>query len=150
MQIWAEAKELWKQGEKLWPEGDLLRAAEEAARDAMEADDRIGTVGEYLDTLLPENWSRMDLYERRNFLADRKDPMMPKGTVQRTRVSNMEIWSECFGRDPSDLKPADSYSIAALMVRFPDWKRTERVLKLPMYGRQRVYERRVTEPDFLK
>ena len=152
-QIWAEAKYYWKNGEKLWLEGDLLAASEEAARDAMEADDRLGMVEEYLDTLLPENWAQMDLYERRNWLSDRKDPTQPKGTVLRERVSNAEVWAECFNRNPSDMKPADSYAIAALMVRFHNWKRTEKVQRLPLYGRQRLYERLVVQddvPDFLQ
>ena len=119
----------------------------------MELDDRLGMVEQYLDTLLPENWSEMDLYERRNYLSDRKDPTLPKGTVRRERVCNAEIWTECFGRNLSDMKPADSYAIAALMVRFPNWQRTEKVHKHPIYGRQRQYERLVTEedlPEFLK
>ena len=152
-QIWAEAKYYWESGEKLWLEGDLLSASEEAARDAMEADDRLGMVEEYLDTFLPENWAEMDLYERRNWLSDRKDPTQPKGTVQRERVSNAEVWAECFSRNPSDMKPADSYAIAALMVRFRNWKRTEKVQRLPLYGRQRLYERLVVQdemPDFLQ
>lgn len=152
-QIWAEAKYYWQNGEKLWLEGDLLSASEEAARDAMEADDRLGMVEEYLDTLLPENWAEMDLYERRNWLSDRKDPTQPTGTVQRERVSNAEVWAECFSRNPSDMKPADSYAIAALMVRFRNWKRTEKVQRLPLYGRQRLYERLAVQdemPDFLQ
>ena len=75
--------------------------------DAMESDERQGMVEEYLNTLLPDNWSHMDLYERRNFLTDNT---AAKGTVQRKSVSNAEIWSECFCRNLSDLKPSDSYS----------------------------------------
>ena len=40
--------------------------AEKAQRSAMEADDRLGMVEQYRDTLLPVNWRDMDLYERRN------------------------------------------------------------------------------------
>ena len=119
----------------------------------MELDDRSGMVEEYLETLLPENWAGMDLYERRNYLSDRKDPTLRKGTVRRECVSNAEIWTECFGRNLSDMKPADSYAIAALMMRFDGWKRTEKVQRLPIYGRQRIYERLIRRPeipDFLE
>ena len=95
----------------------------------------------------------MDLYERRAWLADRKDPTKLKGTVRREKVCNAEIWAECFSRNPSDMKPADSYAIAALMVRFRNWKRTEKVQRLPLYGRQRLYERLAVQdemPDFLQ
>lgn len=148
-QIWAEAKHYWQQGEKLYLEGDLIGEAEEAQRSAMEADERQGMVEQYLETLLPPNWNEMDLYERRNYLSDRKDPTLPKGTVRREKVSNAEIWAECLGRNLADMKPADSYAIAALMLQIPEWKKAERLMSLPVYGRQRVYERVADMPDFL-
>lgn len=92
----------------------------------------------YLNTLLPDNWNSMDLYERRNFLTNSTSA---KGTVQRKTVSNAEIWSECFCRNLSDLKPSDSYAIAALMTKVDGWERTEKIRKLAIYGRQRIYER---------
>ena len=115
----------------------------------MEADERQGMVEQYRDVLLPENWREMDLYERRNYLSDRKDPTLAKGTVRREKVCNAEIWAECFGRNPSDMKPADSYAIAALMAQVPGWRKAEKLMSLPLYGRQRVYERYAVLPDFL-
>ena len=108
----------------------------------MEQDDRLGMVEEYLNTLLPENWDRMELYERRNYLSDRKDPTLQKGTVRRMQVSNAEIWVECFGRNMSDMKPADSYAISALMVQLRDWEKSTIRVRLPIVGMQRVYIRR--------
>jgi len=149
-QIWAEARHCWQQGEKLYLEGELIRESEEAQRSAMEADERQGMVEQYLDTLLPDTWREMDLYERRNYLSDRKDPTQPKGTVRREKVSNAEIWAECFGRNLSDMKPADSYAIAALMTQVAGWRKAEKLMSLPLYGRQRVYERCAELPDFLE
>ena len=141
-QIWAEAVHYWKNGEKLWLEGDLLAAGEEAARDAMELDDRSGMVEEYLEMLLPDNWAEMDLYERRNYLSDRNDPTQPRGTVRRRQVSNLEIWAECFGRNPADMKAADSYAIAAIMLQMEDWEKSWERHRIPIYGMQRLYLRR--------
>jgi len=140
-QIWAEAIHIWKSGEKLYLEGELAAESEKAQRSAMEADDRLGMVEQYLDTLLPENWRDMDLYERRNYLSDRKDPTLPKGTVLRRKVSNAEIWAECFGRQLADMKPTDSYAIAALMMQVEGWERTGERSNLPIYGQQRMYTR---------
>lgn len=139
-QIWAEAKYYYEQGEKLYLEGDLLTEAEEAQRSAMETDERQGLVEQYLSKLLPENWSEMDLYQRRNFL-DGDDITSTSGTVERTEVSNAEIWCECFGRNIADLKPSDSYAIAALMTQVNGWKRTNCRGSQPLYGRQRLYEK---------
>jgi putative DNA primase/helicase len=138
-QIWAEAKHYYESGEKLYLEGGLLSDAEEAQRSAMEADERQGLVEKYLDTLLPENWPNMNLYQRRNFLDG--DITTDSGKVRRLSVSNAEIWCECFGRSLSELKPSDSYAIAALMTQINGWKRSSRRVTQPIYGRQRIYER---------
>ncbi len=139
-QLWAEAKHYYEAGEKLYLEDDLLEQAEEAQRGAMEADERVGLVEQYLSKLLPTNWSTMDLFQRRTFLDG--DVTAEKGTVLRTEVSNAEIWCECYGRNIADLKPSDSYAIAALMTQIDDWERTTRKRKLPIYGQQRIYVRK--------
>ena len=138
LQMWAEAKYLYGQGEPLYLNSQESSEALSEQIDAMESDERQGMVEEYLNTLLPDNWSHMDLYERRNFLTDNTSA---KGTVQRKTVSNAEIWSECFCRNLSDLKPSDSYAIAALMTKVDGWQRTDKIRKLAIYGRQRIYER---------
>lgn len=140
-QFWAEAKEIWKSGEKLYLEGDLLEAAEEAQQSAMEVDERLGMVEEYLNAMLPDDWADMDLFQRRNFLQGSEFGMPEhKGSVLRTEVSNAEIWCECYGKSLQELKPTDSYSIAALMAQIPGWKRTASIKRQPIYGRQRLYQ----------
>lgn len=141
-QFWAEAKEIWKSGEKLYLEGDLLEAAEEAQQSAMEVDERVGMVEEYLNTRLPDDWANMDLFQRRNFLQGSEFGMPEhKGFVLRTEVSNAEIWCECYGKSLQELKPTDSYSIAALMAQLPNWERTASIKRQPIYGRQRLYRK---------
>ena len=137
-QLWAEAKYLYRHGETLTLNSEENAEAVEEQIGAMETDERQGMVEEYLDTLLPENWSSLDIYERRNFLTD---STAAKGTIARDTVSNAEIWCECFCRNLSDLKPADSYAIAALMTKVGGWNRTGKIRKLPVYGRQRIYEK---------
>lgn len=141
-QFWAEAKEIWKSGEKLYLEGDLLEAAEEAQQSAMEVDERLGMVEEYLNTRLPDDWADMDLFQRRNFLQGSEFGMPEhKGVHRRTEVSNAEIWCECYGKSLQELKPTDSYSIAALMAQLPNWERTTSIKRQPIYGRQRLYKK---------
>jgi predicted P-loop ATPase len=140
-QFWAEAKEIWKSGEKLYLEGDVLEEAEKAQKGAMEADERVGMVEEYLNTLLPDDWDSMDLFARRNYLSGTEfGRPVHAGTVARTFVSNAEIWCECFNRNLSELKTTDSYQIAALMAQIPGWERTSSIKRLPIYGRQRLYQ----------
>lgn len=144
-QIWAEAKVIWKSGEKLYLEGEMIKDAADAQREAMEIDERQGMVEEYLQTLLPNNWDAMDTFARRSFIADKNAPTSPIGTVERETVSNAEIWVECFGRSLSELKPADSYALAALMTRVSGWERTKVKKRIPIYGEQRLYSRVVAK-----
>ena len=141
-QFWAEAKEIWKSGEKLYLEGDILEEAEEAQRGAMETDERIGMIEEYLNTDLPDDWAEMDLFARRNFLTGTEFGRPEHdGKSIRTDVSNAEIWCECFGKSLQELKPSDSYGIAAMMAQIPGWERTAVIRRQPIYGRQRLYQK---------
>ena len=140
-QIWAETLVFYRKGEKLYLEGeDAMQAVEEQA-DAMETDEREGLVREYLDTLLPENWDSLDLYERRNFLSGMGfTDIGKKGTVRRISVCNMEIWCECFCKDSSSMKKSDSYEIGSIMQKIEGWDKSERD-NFSFYGRQRAYTR---------
>ena len=140
-QIWAETVFLYNKGEKLYLEGEEADAAVREQTSAMETDEREGLVRAYLNTLLPENWLEMSLYERRNYLngSDFGNETQ-KGTVKRSSVSNIEIWCECFGREASSLKKTDSYEIAAIMRKIPEWEKSKDApVTLPLYGRQRIY-----------
>ena len=139
-QIWAEAKHLYEAGEELFLKGELVGEATAAQRDALEEDERQGMVEEYLNTLLPANWSEMDVYARREYLRG-EDPIAHKGTVRRVVVSNAEIWCECFGKPLADMKRADSYAINALMMKVKGWERSKSKKRQPIYGQQRVYVR---------
>ena len=140
-QVWAEVMVYAKAGEKLYLPPELEAYAKEEQRAAMERDDREGLVQEYLDMLLPDHWDSMDVYKRRDYVRDADDPMRPDGSVRRMEVSNMEIWCECFGKAKEDMKPSDSYAIAAIMERVDGWSRTGKAKVLPIYGKQRIYRR---------
>ena len=148
-QIWAEAKHYEKEGEKLYLEGDIAQAALEAQAEAVEADDRVGIVAEYLDTPIPDNWDHIPLTMRRMFLATGKVSDNPfDGTdqpigplVQRHHVSKIEIWAECFNRDPDSMRKIDSHEITAIIQQLENWEDTGKRQRLPIYGRQRMFKR---------
>ena len=140
--MWAEALIYAKDGESLYLSGELEEYAKKEQSAAMELDDREGLVAAYLDTLLPNDWSSMDIYQRRNYINDSDDPTHPLGTVRRTTVSNIEIWCECFGKLKEDFKPSDSYAISAIMARLTSWEKTGSSMRLSIYGKQRIYKRK--------
>ena len=141
-QIWAEVLVYVKAGERLYLDGKMEDTAKSEQREAMESDEREGLVREYLDTLLPEKWDGMDLFERRNFLygEDFGKPDLV-GTVRRMSVSNMEIWCECFGKERANLKRMDSGEISAIMARIGGWDSGRKKERISLYGPQWVYRR---------
>lgn len=141
-QIWAEVLVYVKAGERLYLDGNMEDVAKSEQREAMESDEREGLVREYLDTLLPEKWDDMDLFERRNFLHgdDFGKPDLI-GTVRRMSVSNMEIWCECFGKERANLKRMDSGEISAIMARIGGWTPEARKERIALYGPQWLYRR---------
>ena len=141
-QIWAEVLVYCNRGEKLYLDGEVLKLAEKEQKNAMESDDRVGMVEDYLNTLLPKNWNDMTIYERRNFLNGydlEEGPAL--GTVRRERVCNMEIWCECFGRDRGSFKRQDANEICAIMAKIDGWKKSSSKLRFKLYGIVSCYER---------
>lgn len=138
-QIWAEALELVEAGEKLYLTPEEDRLAKDEQRAAMESDEREGLVREYLDTLLPDNWDTMDLFDRRNFLSGNElGEIGRKGTVRRTKVSSMEIWCECFGKERANIGRADSNAITAILIKL-EWERFPNKIRMQLYGPQYVF-----------
>ena len=139
LQIWAEALVYVRQGEKLYLSPEMDALAKDEQREAMESDEREGLVREYLDTLLPERWAEMDLFERRNFLSGSDfGGLQEKGTVRRTSVSNMEIWCECFGKERANLRRTDSNELTGILARL-GWKRADNKVRIPLYGPQYIF-----------
>ena len=114
---------------------DLDKIATSKQIRALEQDERLGLVSEYLEKLLPEDWDDKDLTERRFFMDDSASV----GTVKRTEVSVMEIWAECFKMSPAAKKRADSDDIARILLQL-GWKRSGNAKRIKIYGLQRCYQ----------
>jgi len=142
-QIWAETLVLYRKGEKLYLEGEEAVLAVEEQSQAMEADEREGLVRTYLETLLPDNWDSLSLYERKSYLSGGDFGGKPDGKNKREYVCNMEIWCECFGKEAAAMKPTDSYAIAAIMKKISGWSKCG-VRRFSLYGVQRGYMRVTT------
>lgn len=145
-QIWSE---IWYYYDVLDDRSLILpKELEAVAADkqiqALESDERLGLVQKYLDRLLPEDWADRDLSDRR-FWLDSNDE---EGTVERTRVSVMEIWAECFKNQPKDKRRSDSDDITRILQQL-GWKSAGRtgVCKIPIYGSQRMYVKEDTQVE---
>ena len=146
-QIWAEALKRYRDGEELFLKGNAAAQAYEAQQQSMEADDREGIIIEYLEKLLPDNWYKMDLYQRRSFLSGSEfDGAQSTGTDRRDKVCIMEIWCECFGKERQNLKRTDSYEIEGILSRIGGWQKMETnktgKTYFPLYGPQKTFIRK--------
>jgi len=139
MQIWAEALIYVNASEPLFLESTMEQQAKAEQREALESDEREGLVREYLDTLLPDEWEEMDLFDRRNFLNGTElGGIGRRGTKKRLSVCNMEIWCECFGKDRSNLKRQDSNELTAILIKL-GWERMAKKERKPLYGPQYIF-----------
>lgn len=145
-QIWAETIVNYKKGELLFLTAEEESMARVEQNAALESDEREGLIAEYLNKLLPDDWERMDLGERRGFLRD--DPFTGGnrvGTMQRKAVCALEVWCECLGKDSASLKRTDAYEIFGMLQRIGGWERSTTnksgSRRFPIYGIQRCFER---------
>ena len=146
-QIWAEALTYYKAHEPLVLPADLKEDAAKSQRESMETDDREPLVREYLEKLLPENWYNLEIPVRINYLNGGEFAGAKLiGTKPRTRVCNMEIWTECFGNTSSKIGRADSNQIIAMLERIPGWVRSPKKARVKPYGIVNVY---VRDPNYV-
>lgn len=114
---------------------DVRKIAEEKQLEALESDERMGLVEEYLARRLPEDWQKKDRGERLLWLSDSKS--QDEGTVERETVSVMEIWSECFQEQPAKKKRIDSDDIVRMLMQLGWTKKGTR--QTGCYGKQIVF-----------
>ena len=144
--IWAEAVELYKNGEKLFMDTEELRALAEAEQNRhFEESPLTGDVVKYLNTLLPDEWNKMQLYERRNYLNGYELGAEQSGTNQRNRVCPLEVWCEAFGGDRKDFTYQKSKEIKDIIMRTGEWEQTKTNARFgEIYGVQRGFIRKVS------
>jgi putative DNA primase/helicase len=136
-QLWAEAVQIWEKGEALYLTGDLLADAEAMQENHKQVDDRAGIIRKYLETLLPDNWDEMNVYDRRAFLQG--DETLAIGTNKRDRVCIAEIWAEVFNGQNKELNKRTAFELHEIMEGFPDWGRLDNKKRFGIYGVQRGY-----------
>lgn len=147
-QIWAEAKKYEQENQKIYLEGNLAEDAAEKQKAAIETDERVGLVQDYLDKVLPASWEHLDLAGRRHYLDSDTLPTGANFGIDnwanagpRSTVSKLEIWTECFGRKPEDMERTDAYAISGIMSQIEGWETAGKSQRIPLYGKQRIYRK---------
>ncbi|MBF1754681.1 MAG: hypothetical protein HXP15_01030 [Veillonella sp.] len=147
-QIWAEAFVYWSEGEPLVLEGALEEEALRIQLSHTEGGELVGLIEEYLEMLLPEDWETMDIYDRRDYVANYGDDDHC-GSVQRERVCALEIWCEVLGGDRKNLQNAKAREIIDILQSTPGWnsytKGTGKARFGRLYGPQRAFIKEGTD-----
>ena len=139
-QVWAEAKARWQLGEELYLRGDLEAVAREHQEQHRDASPWEGIVRDFLDREVPDDWSRWDLPQRRDFWA--LNASGDYRLVPRERVSVIEVWCEAFGGSKSNIRQSERREIAACIAAAPGWRACQKAFHSGRpYGTQRGYER---------
>ena len=138
-QVWAEAYKLWISGEPLYLTGNEEKIAKIEQHKHTEADERKGIIEEYLSRLLPKDWYKKDLQDRRRYLDD---PLSIKGTIERQYVCVAEVWCECLGKDKNEMSRYNTRELNEIMKSLSDWESVTSTKNFTIYGKQKYYQRK--------
>lgn len=138
-QVWAEAVAAYKAGEPLYLTAEMEAAAAAVQTEHAEVDERMGLIQRYLDTLLPDNWEDMNVYDRRAFLGG--DELGGPGTRVRMRVCIAEIWCEVLGGHQKEMNRFNTKELHDIMRRVEGWEPMESRPRFGAYGTQKGYKR---------
>lgn len=137
-QLWAEAVYYWKQGEPLYMDTPELDAAAKAEQEQHREDNvKEGMIRDFLEKPVPDNYDSLSLAARRMYWAG---TAQCDTTTRRTKVCALEIWCECFGGDPRNMKRADARDINYVLSGLPGWKRNKSRRRYGYCGVQRGFE----------
>lgn len=138
-QIWAEAYQLYLAKEPLYliGEEDILAKIEQHKHS--EVDERKGIIEEYLNTKLPDDWDKRDMYDRKRYF---EDPLSANGINQRDFVCVAEIWCECLGKDKTEMSRYNTREINEILRSLPEWEAVASTKNFSLYGKQKYYKRK--------
>lgn len=134
-QIWAEVLDFYRKGEPLFLPEALRVEAEEIQKEHTEEHPWTGTVQRYIEMKLPENWAKMNRYERIAYVHH-PDELTPEGVHFRNRVCAMEIWYEGLNQK-GHIDERNAAVIKNIMRNIPGWKEEKKQLRYGIYGQVR-------------
>ena len=139
-QIWAEAYHLYKHGEPLFLSKEAAVIARGEQVKHSEVDDRKGIVEHYLEAKLPEDWAKLDIFDRRAHLDSSK---VKKG-VTREAVCVAELWCECMGKSKDDMSRYNTRELNDIMKALDGWEYNTTTKNFGPYGKQKYYSRKTS------
>lgn len=140
-QIWAEAKVYWMLGEPLYLSKEIEEMAREQQAAHLELSGREGLIQDFLEKKIPENWDTYTQLQHKMYWSNPSSLQGVGDLITREKVCAMEIWVECFGGDPKNMKRSDSVGINNTLMNMPGWVRNKSLRRFGPYGTQRGFQR---------
>lgn len=147
-QIWAEATDRWRAGEPLYLTGEVEELSKIVQEAHMETSSKQGLILEYLAKPIPRTWDDLDIAARRMWYAGYNQGGAVD-TIKRRRVSALEVWCECLGKDEGAIKRQEALEINGILRGLNGWHPIKSPVRFGPYGSQRGYQRDETELDDL-
>lgn len=137
-QLWAEAVVLWKNHEPLYfpPAIEALAKAEQDRH--REDNAKEGLIREFLAKDVPENYDSMTLGTRRLWWSGNATGCVP---VPREKTCALEVWCECLGGEPRNMRRSDTIEINQILSGLPGWHRNKSARRYGYCGRQRGFDK---------
>lgn len=152
-QIWAEANYYYSLYELGLMDLDLTGEARQQAAEMQlsntEVSGKVGVAEEFLNRLLPTDWSSRSLKERKNWLGgygfddafDDAKEGTTEGTAAREKISGIELYCECFNGEQGSFSPQDAREMGDLLRQL-GWKKSKNAEQTgSQFGKQRMFYR---------
>lgn len=133
-QIWAEAVVRWRLGEALHLPDELEKEAKRQQELHREVDPWEGIVTEFVERMVPPDWNKRSLEERKIFWSGEFGRYQGE-LVPRDRICAQEIWLEALGGDKRGLKRAEAMRINSILDQLEGWKKCNDVYRFGPHGR---------------
>ncbi len=138
-QMWAEAVMRWQLGEPLYLSGAVEEDAKAKQEEHREASSREGIVREFIERMVPEDWSKWSLDKRRMFWAGAVQGDIK--LIQRDKICALEVWCEALGGALKEMRNSDTREINAIIAAVAGWKKSNVAQRHGLYGTQRGFVR---------
>lgn len=142
--IWTEAVEIYRKGETLYLEQEMEKLAQAEQDKHLEDNPMIGLIEDHLEMLLPDDWDKSDLSQRKDYIHGNDFGKEQKGTKRREKVCALEIWAELFQQNINLYGNRQAKEIKDILRKIDSWEPCKESLRFgKIYGRQRGFVKRV-------
>lgn len=139
-QLWAEAVAIYKKGKPLYLKGEVEAVAKVAQRNHTNRDSRAEVVARWASMPVPENWYDMTDNEKVEVVSRWEMGEAVEG-YERKRLTGIEVWCDCFGRDQTSYDSAKGREMTSILRSLDGWAEAG-FANFGKYGRQRCYEKK--------